>query len=98
MKNFPNLENYWMPFTANQLFKANPRMLVKSSGMYLLGNKTSSPSSFLKNRPGSVSLSITSLWYSPMLSILKNFRQSYGIVMTIVIVLLPIKKPLLKNK
>lgn len=34
MKNFPNLENYWMPFTANQLFKANPRMLVKSSGMY----------------------------------------------------------------
>ena len=34
MINFPNLDNYWMPFTANQLFKANPRMLVESSGMF----------------------------------------------------------------
>ena len=34
-----NLENdplaaYWMPFTANRAFKANPRMLVSAKGMY----------------------------------------------------------------
>tara|TARA_B110000014_G_scaffold257293_1_gene241678 strand:+ start:13226 stop:14539 length:1314 start_codon:yes stop_codon:yes gene_type:complete len=34
MKNSLNLDNYWMPFTANQLFKENPRLLVESSGMY----------------------------------------------------------------
>ncbi|WP_245999062.1 aspartate aminotransferase family protein [Paracoccus methylarcula] len=31
----PNtLENYWMPFTANRDFKADPRMVVSAEGMY----------------------------------------------------------------
>tara|TARA_R100000005_G_scaffold95273_2_gene76143 strand:- start:8163 stop:9491 length:1329 start_codon:yes stop_codon:yes gene_type:complete len=29
-----NLDAYWMPFTANRQFKANPRMLVSAKGMY----------------------------------------------------------------
>jgi beta-alanine--pyruvate transaminase len=29
-----NLEPYWMPFTANRQFKANPRMLVGAKDMY----------------------------------------------------------------
>ncbi|PPR77880.1 MAG: Beta-alanine--pyruvate aminotransferase [Alphaproteobacteria bacterium MarineAlpha2_Bin1] len=29
-----NLESYWMPFTSNRSFKANPRMLVAAKGMY----------------------------------------------------------------
>ena len=29
-----NLENYWMPFTANKAFKSNPRLLVSSKGMH----------------------------------------------------------------
>ena len=29
-----NLENYWMPFTANRQFKANPRLVVGADGMY----------------------------------------------------------------
>lgn len=29
-----NLEAFWMPFTANKQFKANPRLLVSASGMY----------------------------------------------------------------
>ena len=29
-----NLEAYWMPFTANRQFKANPRMVVGADGMY----------------------------------------------------------------
>lgn len=28
------LDNYWMPFTANRQFKSSPRMLVKGEGMY----------------------------------------------------------------
>ena len=28
------LDAYWMPFTANRQFKANPRLLAKASGMY----------------------------------------------------------------
>jgi beta-alanine--pyruvate transaminase len=30
----PDLNAYWMPFTANRQFKANPRLLAKASGMY----------------------------------------------------------------
>ena len=30
-----NLENYWMPFTGNKAFKANPRLIVEAKG----GNK-----------------------------------------------------------
>jgi len=30
-----SLEAHWMPFSANRDFKANPRMVVKSEGMYL---------------------------------------------------------------
>jgi beta-alanine--pyruvate transaminase len=30
----PELEAFWMPFTANRQFKAAPRMLVKAEGMY----------------------------------------------------------------
>ncbi|HEY7820533.1 MAG TPA: aspartate aminotransferase family protein [Vicinamibacteria bacterium] len=29
-----DLEPFWMPFTANRLFKANPRLLVAAQGMY----------------------------------------------------------------
>src|SRR5688572_33245167 len=28
------LEAYWMPFTANRQFKANPRLLARASGMH----------------------------------------------------------------
>ncbi len=28
------LEHYWMPFTANRDFKANPRIFVSGEGMY----------------------------------------------------------------
>ena len=28
------LEHHWMPFTANREFKANPRLMVRSEGMY----------------------------------------------------------------
>ena len=31
----PNdLDPYWMPFTSNRQFKANPRMFVAAEGMY----------------------------------------------------------------
>lgn len=30
----PSLDAFWMPFTANRHFKANPRMLVSADGMY----------------------------------------------------------------
>ena len=29
-----NLDNFWMPFTANKAFKAEPRLLVEADGMY----------------------------------------------------------------
>lgn len=29
-----SLENHWMPFSSNREFKANPRLVVKSEGMY----------------------------------------------------------------
>ena len=29
-----NLENYWLPFTPNKKFKANPRLLVSAEGMF----------------------------------------------------------------
>ncbi len=32
--NMPNLENFWMPFTANRQFKAAPRLLASAEGMY----------------------------------------------------------------
>jgi beta-alanine--pyruvate transaminase len=32
--NMPNLENYWMPFTANRQFKAGPRLLSSAEGMH----------------------------------------------------------------
>jgi beta-alanine--pyruvate transaminase len=32
--NMPNLENYWMPFTANRRFKAEPRLLSSAEGMH----------------------------------------------------------------
>ncbi len=32
--NRPDLSAFWMPFTANRQFKANPRLLVSASGMY----------------------------------------------------------------
>lgn len=30
----PEMANYWMPFTANKQFKANPRILTHAEGMY----------------------------------------------------------------
>ena len=32
--NRPDLDAFWMPFTANRQFKADPRLLVAASGMY----------------------------------------------------------------
>jgi beta-alanine--pyruvate transaminase len=32
--NRPDLDAYWMPFTANRQFKADPRLLVAAQGMY----------------------------------------------------------------
>ncbi|SVB34242.1 uncharacterized protein METZ01_LOCUS187096, partial [marine metagenome] len=29
------LENYWMPFTSNREFKADPRLVVRGEGMYM---------------------------------------------------------------
>ena len=29
------LENYWMPFTSNRDFKADPRIVVRSEGVYM---------------------------------------------------------------
>jgi beta-alanine--pyruvate transaminase len=29
-----DLDSYWMPFTGNRRFKANPRLIVEASGMY----------------------------------------------------------------
>ena len=34
MQNTENKENYWMPFTANAGFKADPRMIQRAEGMY----------------------------------------------------------------
>ena len=34
MTTAPELDAYWMPFTANRQFKKAPRLLAKSSGMY----------------------------------------------------------------
>ena len=31
----PNLEPYWMPFTSNRYFKANPLMIAAAEGMYV---------------------------------------------------------------
>jgi beta-alanine--pyruvate transaminase len=33
-RNRPDLDAYWMPFTANRQFKADPRLLVAAKGMY----------------------------------------------------------------
>ena len=30
----PELDAFWMPFTANRQFKANPRLLARAEGMY----------------------------------------------------------------
>ena len=30
-----SLDEYWMPFTPNREFKADPRMIVRAEGMYL---------------------------------------------------------------
>ena len=29
-----NLDNYWLPFTPNKKFKANPRLLTSAKGMF----------------------------------------------------------------
>ena len=33
-RNRPDLDAFWMPFTANRQFKADPRLLVAAKGMY----------------------------------------------------------------
>ena len=33
MANHPHAEHFWMPFTANRQFKANPRLLESAQGM-----------------------------------------------------------------
>jgi beta-alanine--pyruvate transaminase len=38
-----NLENFWMPFTANRQFKASPRILVSAEGMYYRSDDGRSP-------------------------------------------------------
>lgn len=39
MKHIEEQENYWMPFTANAGFKADPRMLCRAEGMYYYDTK-----------------------------------------------------------
>ena len=42
MSAVPNLEPYWMPFTGNRYFKANPLLIAAAEGMYVTttdGNK-----------------------------------------------------------
>ena len=42
MSAVPNLEPYWMPFTGNRYFKANPLLIATAEGMYVTttdGNK-----------------------------------------------------------
>ncbi|MBQ14836.1 MAG: aspartate aminotransferase family protein [Gammaproteobacteria bacterium] len=34
-----NLEEFWMPFTANQRFKAEPKILAKAQGMYYISDR-----------------------------------------------------------
>lgn len=34
-----DMTNYWMPFTANKQFKANPRLLTQAEGMYYTDDK-----------------------------------------------------------
>lgn len=34
IRNSPNLDSYWMPFTANRQFKKAPRLLASASGMH----------------------------------------------------------------
>ena len=34
MKQSQNLENLWMPFSANQSFKSRPRLMNKAQGVY----------------------------------------------------------------
>jgi len=34
LANLPSLDAYWMPFTANRQFKANPRLITAAQGMY----------------------------------------------------------------
>ena len=31
-----DMSNYWMPFTANRQFKAQPRLLKRAKGMYYM--------------------------------------------------------------
>lgn len=33
-ENTLNLDNFWIPFTGNKAFKAEPRLLVEADGMY----------------------------------------------------------------
>ena len=33
-----NLDQFWMPFTANRQFKAKPRLLESAEGMYYTSN------------------------------------------------------------
>jgi len=33
-RNTPDLSHWWMPFTANRQFKANPRLLARAKGMH----------------------------------------------------------------
>ena len=53
--NIPNsLEEHWMPFTANQDYKENPRLMTNASGMYYTdhyGNKIIDASSGLFCNP-----------------------------------------------
>ena len=39
-----DLDAFWMPFTANRQFKANPRLLLRAEGMYY-GRPTAARSS-----------------------------------------------------
>ena len=34
-----NLEHHWMPFTANRVFKNNPKIIVKGEGVYFTDHK-----------------------------------------------------------
>ena len=34
MKNYKNMDAFWMPFTPNRAFKANPRIINRTEGVF----------------------------------------------------------------
>ena len=48
----PELDAFWMPFTANRQFKANPRLLARAEGMYYWDQSTAAKCSTVSRVSG----------------------------------------------